>query len=281
MALRGEDFSVDSEAAAISIGEFNSSFHVVISFLTDFIIYTGEIHRRIRSRVIDHLRKCAGNALIIFDEVQKVAPGALEALMPGLRERGSFSTSSIIKNILGKPVEIHEELSTANCIFLFISDIGADKTESQLLYYGDRNKIPQSALRSAVKGALDEQWKRLNFGTTVKEVIPFLSMEKEQIEEVFRLKLQGIAEENRNIFWADLIVDHSVVDYLSGPEFIRYRHLSQRFPIPVVVNEETDDDLESTDPGSNSTSAPPQQYVTRTKTFATMGGRSLENAGNF
>ena len=37
-----------------------------------------QIHESIRNRVIDHLEACSGNAVIVFDEVQKVKPGALE-----------------------------------------------------------------------------------------------------------------------------------------------------------------------------------------------------------
>ena len=55
------------------------------------LFLSGEIHRRIRSRVVQHLTQCSGNAVIIVDEVQKMAPGALDALMPGLGKRGSFS----------------------------------------------------------------------------------------------------------------------------------------------------------------------------------------------
>jgi hypothetical protein len=46
-------------------------------------IYIGEVQRRIKSQIYIHLRKCAGNGLIIFDEVQKIVPGALEAIVPG------------------------------------------------------------------------------------------------------------------------------------------------------------------------------------------------------
>jgi hypothetical protein len=78
-----------------------------------------------------------------------------------------------------------------------------------LLAYDDRTKIPQSLLRMEVKKALDDQWERLNFGAVrlpslfsppqptycltlpltslsqvVSEVVPYLPLEKKQIEEV-------------------------------------------------------------------------------------------------
>ena len=154
LLLRGEDFSSESEAAALGIGE---------------------VHKRIKSRIMDHLRQCNGNAVIVFDEVQKVIPGALDVLMPGLRERGTFSathknaaaTSTLASwttYIAASPAPsdlTHEDISTDNVIFIFISDIGADRMTNLLLAYGERSSIPQNILRSEVKTALDEQWSRI------------------------------------------------------------------------------------------------------------------------
>ena len=37
-----------------------------------------DIHAAIRTRLVDHLQHCSGNAVVVFDEVQKVLPGTLE-----------------------------------------------------------------------------------------------------------------------------------------------------------------------------------------------------------
>jgi Cdc6-like AAA superfamily ATPase len=57
LVLRGEDYSPSSEAYSKGLPE---------------------IHKIIRTQIIDHIVKCEGNTVIVFDEVQKVAPGTLE-----------------------------------------------------------------------------------------------------------------------------------------------------------------------------------------------------------
>jgi ATP-dependent Clp protease ATP-binding subunit ClpA len=66
-----------------------------------------------------------------------------------------------------------------------------------MLYYGDRKNIPQNVLQTEVKKVLDDQWSRLNFGKTIHNVIPFLPLEREQIKEIFALKLTIMAAEHR------------------------------------------------------------------------------------
>lgn len=194
--------------------------------------------------VIKHLQLCSGTVVIIFDEVQKIAPGALESLLPGLEDKASFSVTD------------GPDVSTANAIFLFISDIGADKTTNLLLMYGERELIPHYVLRADVKDSLDQQWARLSFGRSIKDVIPFLPMEKKQIEEVFRLKMTEIERHFRGQYWGNLVVDDSVIDYLSGPKFVKYRIHTANF-----------------------TSRESGEAFTRTKTLAVLGARALENAG--
>lgn len=197
-----------------------------------------------KSLITNHLRACSGNAMIIFDEVQKVAPGALEILRSGLKERGSFSTAT------------GESISTANTIFLFISDIGALQLQNLLLLHEDRDAIPIQTIQIEMKNALDEQWKRLRFGETIRNVIPFLPMESSQIEAVFRLKLKSIARRQRHIFWANLIVEDSLINHLSGTKSILYRNVTTSFVGPLG------------------------DTFTRSKLFAKGGARSVEN-GNY
>lgn len=45
---------------------------------TSLLIYIKQSQRVIRSRIVNHLMHCEGNAVIVFDEVQKVLPGTLE-----------------------------------------------------------------------------------------------------------------------------------------------------------------------------------------------------------
>ena len=214
--------------------------------------YSGEVQRQIKLRVINHLEYCSGNVVIIFDEVQKIAPGALESLLPGLDDKASLSVN-------GGP-----DVSTANAIFLFISDIGADKTTNLLLMYGERELIPHYVLRSEVKDSLDQQWARLSFGRSIKDIIPFLPMEKKHLEDVFRLKMAEMERQSRGVYWGNLLVDDTVIDHLSGPKFVKYRVHTASFATPSD--------------GDNLTKKP--ETFTRTKTLAVLGARALENAGD-
>ena len=198
--------------------------------------------------------------MIIFDEVQKVAPGALDALIPGLEERASISTTISSKNCFGTVTETYKTVSTANTIFLFISDIGADALERQLIYYQNRSNIPHNELRKVVKSALDGQWKRLNFGAVITEVVPYLPLEQAQIESIFELKISNLNKVNQGNYWSDLVIDRSVVEHLSGPQFINYR-------TEVIDFINDNDDKED------------MTQITRNMTLAVFGGRSLDNAG--
>lgn len=55
-------------------------------------------------------------------------------------------------------------------IFVFVSDIGVAEMEQVLIRYEFREDIPMVAFEKVVKSALDEQWKRLNFGKVIDKV---------------------------------------------------------------------------------------------------------------
>ena len=188
-----------------------------------------------------------------------------------------------------------------------------------LLTYGDRDAIPQNILRSEVKTALDEQWSRLHFGTAIKEVIPYLPMEKTQIEEVLRLKMSSMAVEYRHFYWMDLVIDEAVIKHLSGPRYIKYYNHTVKFRVNSLSEMGTDGESSdrnskgSTDESNIDISIDPSvnidenasqpadkplpnklierdtqtgnkkgksmKTITRSKSFASWGARALENAG--
>lgn len=120
--------------------------------------------------------------------------------------------------------------STENVIFIFISDIGAEKMTKLVLTYGNRSAIPQTLLRSEIKSALDDQWARLRFGKVVREVVPYLPLEPEHIREILRTKLHNTARDFQYSYWADLVVDEDVVSYLSSPPLVKYSVYNARAP---------------------------------------------------
>ena len=156
-------------------------------------------------RIADHLTNC-GNALIIVDEMQKFANGTLEVFNSGLGA-GNF--------IAANP---HRSISTENTIFLFITDVGADKLEELVVSYGDRNKIPLSVIRKTARRALVHHTGNVNFAKLISEVIPYMPMERSQIQDLLRMKIRKLPYV--------LNVDDSVVEYLTGPSFVEYRAVS-------------------------------------------------------
>ena len=196
--------------------------------------------------ITDHLRKCRGSGVIVFDEIQKVVPGALDILVGGLKERGEFR---IHKD--GK-MEVY---STEGVVFILTSDIGAAEMESLMLAYDGRDLIPQHILRAEVKTALDKQWQRLQFGSVVSEVIPYLPLERPQIEQIMALKLMRMSLEYRHIYWLDLCIEESVIQALSRQPYVTYRNRKVKIK---MTN------------GS---------FVDREKTIAKYGARGIDNGG--
>lgn len=239
LVLRGEDYSATSKIAALGVGE---------------------IHKHISAVLQEHFARCGGNAVVVFDEVQKVVPGALEALNQLLGDRGSV-TVPVGKSYLcsvGFGCSSTTEISTANAVFILISDIALDTMVKALLAYRERKNIPQTIMRGIVKDALDAQWERLQFGKHITEVVPFLPLERTHVQQVFALKVRQLGLEYRFKYWWNLVVDPAVVEYLSGPRYIKYSAHSTT----VVRRGGGDGDGEVSQ-----------------KVFSTYGARSIENAG--
>ena len=136
--------------------------------------------------------------VVIFDEVQKAMPGTLEIFLPWLRERGFVGSSGSSGGGEEKregrgegegegegekeegegegsasSSSSSQTYSTADSIFVFVSDIGQERMIKLLLRYGNRSSIPLPVLRSEVKAALDDQWadRKMQFGKLVDEVV--------------------------------------------------------------------------------------------------------------
>lgn len=67
-------------------------------------------------------------------------------------------------------------LTTTQVIFVFVSDIGVLEMEQLLGQYASRHDIPATKFENVVKRALDEQWRRLNFGKVIDKVRMCMSL---------------------------------------------------------------------------------------------------------
>jgi hypothetical protein len=178
-------------------------------------------------------------------------------------------------------------------IFIFISDIGADRMTKLVLSYGNRSAIPQALLRSEIKTALDAQWSRLRLGKFVTEVVPYLPLEPEHIREILQAKLRNMASSHRHSYWAELIVDADVLSLIAAPPMVKYSVYSAKTATPAgaqgspvgsgTCSVGTGAGEESECAGGAASSEAPTvtagQGTGTTKVFATWGARSLENAG--
>ena len=146
------------------------------------------MQEEIKKRITDHLTDCGGNALIIFDEMQKFANGSFDKLQSGFQNGGSLS----IKYAAGATVR-YRSISTENAMFLFVSDTGADKFQDLLVAYGDRNKMPQSVIRRAAHSALVKYTGNIDIAKLIEgEVIPHMPMEETQIKDLFKLMIRKL-----------------------------------------------------------------------------------------
>jgi len=195
--FRGEDFS-DAEGAPLA-----------------------QYHTEIKSRLVNHLRHCAGNAVVLFDEVQKIIPGTLDVIMEAMTEHPTLTYFADGKTVA---------MDCSKVVFILVSDIGWEKMVSKQLTYHDRSDIPVDEMRAVVKGALDEQWERLKFGKVVDEVIPYLPMEKEQMADVLQLKLGYLDKEFQGDFWRGLCVTEAAAAHLVSPQarLVTYKEYKTR-----------------------------------------------------
>ncbi len=261
LVLRGEDYSPESS------------------------ITLQEAHQSIRSNLVSHLKKCGSRGVIVFDEVQKVMPGTLDVLMPAFEERGAIieyndttsGTGGLLETLTGRAgPEGAVRHSTAECIFLFISDIGSARMIKLLLKHGDRASIPRAALRNEVKAALDEPWARLIFGQVVNEVVPFLPMEQSHVQEVLRVKLRRLDSFNKGKWWSALVVDDNVVAHLAGPHYLKYVNFTSKAKIaPNTATTQRDLNVD----GTSSLYNEDKSRVMASKVVAKYGARALENGG--
>nr|CCA14037.1 conserved hypothetical protein [Albugo laibachii Nc14] len=181
-------------------------------------------HRLIKSMLVDHLIHCSGNAIVVFDEVQKVIPHTLDVLMEAM------SNSAQLSYTVGG---VTSTLDTSNVIFILISDIGVSQMMGLIRKYPSRNEVSALKLEQTVKAALDAQWKRLEFGKIVNKVVPFLPLQQPDIQSIIASKLETMDRTYRGKRWHRLWIDPSLPQHLSLLDSIHYEQRK------VTINGET------------------------------------------
>ncbi|GAB9463183.1 hypothetical protein Gpo141_00000653 [Globisporangium polare] len=182
-------------------------------FSDNFTNPVTEYHTQIKTRLAEHLHHCSGKAVVVIDEVQKVIPHTLDVLMEALSSRAQFT---YYKNGISRKID------TSNVIFVLVSDIGVVEMEHVMIQYEKRSDVPMATLEKVVKSALDAQWKRLNFGKMINQVIPFLPFEQVHIAQIITLKLSQLDENYRGIYWHRLWIEDGIADYMSRLDSMHY-----------------------------------------------------------
>ncbi|CAM9980275.1 unnamed protein product [Ascophyllum nodosum] len=144
-----------------------------------------EYQKQIRKKLVQRLKFCEGNVVVLFDELQKAAPGTLDALTEAMSEHPRVTYDDG-----GHSVSV----DSSRVVFLLVSDIGAEGVNAAVLRHRRRSDVIPGTLQAAVKKALDEQWERLRFGKMVDKVIPYLPMDPASNLLIIELKLQRLAD---------------------------------------------------------------------------------------
>ncbi|ETW06224.1 hypothetical protein, variant 1 [Aphanomyces invadans] len=172
-----------------------------------------QYQEQIKSRLTEHLYRCSGKALVVFDEVQKVIPHTLDVLTTAMS-----SNAHLMYYRNGG----ERRVDTSNVIFVLISDIGVAKMEQLLIQYKHRRDVPVTKLENDVRRALDAQWARLQFGKMVRQVVPFLPFEPHHIVQVIQAKLDQLSRHYEGVYWKSLAFDSGLAAHLSTLESMLY-----------------------------------------------------------
>eukprot|EP01031_Cornospumella_fuschlensis_P029988 gene29988-36222_t len=301
LVLRGEDYSPSSELAALGVHE---------------------VHRVLKSRIINHLVENNGNAMVLFDEVQKLLPGVLELFMPALEEHGTISSTTYIPTPTSPPTVTSYTQYTArvlsNLLPAYITNpavaptgspdddwdaeeymdeeegddidnrggrkreyVGMDRIIRHLILLDDdgeeggrkrgksRGGISLDSINNEVKQVMDETFERLKLGKVINTIIPYLPMEKAQVEGVLQLHLRKYQAQFKYHQWLCMYVDPNVYGYMSSPPFVTYKNHSLQFKVYSKDSGEGKA-LEVTGGTQNA------QIMTKSKRFATYGARGIK-----
>ncbi|CBJ33632.1 conserved unknown protein [Ectocarpus siliculosus] len=168
-----------------------------------------EYQSLIRRKLGQRLEYCGGNVVVLFDELQKAAPGTLDALAEAMSEHPRVTFERGGQNV---------SVDSSRVVFLLVSDVGAEGVNAAVLRYRKRSDVVPGALQSAVKRSLDEQWERLRFGKMVDKVVPYLPMDPASNLLVVELKLKKLAE----TLDGGLYTTSGLRWHLVQPQYIQY-----------------------------------------------------------
>ncbi|CAM9486667.1 unnamed protein product [Chrysoparadoxa australica] len=174
-------------------------------------------HSAIKKTLLKTLRECSGNAVVLFDEIQKVVPGTLDVLLEPMSEHPVLSYYSS-----GQAATV----DTSKVVWILVTDIGADSIQDVILSYKKRDEVPLGALQSSVKQALDNEWEKLKFAKVIDRVVPYLPMSPHEMLQVLELKLHEFNSTFAGEKFSSLCTSPELRRHLVGRQFITYGNYS-------------------------------------------------------
>ena len=178
-----------------------------------------DYHARITSQFAKVLRKCGNHAVVIFDEVQKVAAGTLDVLMEAMSEHPRLT-------YYNSKTQETETFDTSKVVFILITDVGGDRMFELILEKNGRELITKSYVQKEIRTILRKQWDRLQFTRVVSGNVPFLPLEQEHIREILEFKMQQLNHQGikkhlwKRIEWTPEFVNH--VTTVKNNKYIKY-----------------------------------------------------------
>jgi ATP-dependent Clp protease ATP-binding subunit ClpA len=189
--LRGEQFSADSQAGRIGVHE---------------------VQRRISLALVELLEMCHGRGVVVFDEVQKVVPGALDVFLPMIEKRGALS---VFDTAAGK----WKKYSTENMVIIFTTDVGGPRIRTLMLKYGGRDAIPADVMQNELHKELNATWGG-NIKKFVKGIVPFMPLGNAEMKSICIFTLSTYGAKLRGKYWHDFVVDDAVADLLADSDYL-------------------------------------------------------------
>jgi len=163
--------------------------------------------RRITSELAKIFRKCGNRAVIIFDEIQKVAPGTLDVLIEAMSERPRLT-------YYNHKTEDTEHYDTSKVIFLLISDVGGSRMFEMVQEQNGREHVSKGMVQREIGRIMRSQWDRLQFTQKIGGTVPFLPLEEEHVREVLQFKLEKVRDDGKNknrwkdVEWTNEFLEH-------------------------------------------------------------------------
>ena len=183
-----------------------------------------------KQQIINELAKtldtCGNRAVVLFDEIQKVAPGTLDVLLEAMSERPRLTRYNY-------KTHESEHYDTSKVIFLLISDVGGDRMFEMVQAKNGRKNLSKGTVQREIGKIMRSQWDRLKFTQKIDGTVPFLPLEEEHVRQVLEYKLQKVRDQGivkkkwKNIEWTNEFLEYMTTIHHNQYGIVYKRYLPE------------------------------------------------------